>query len=431
MTESAYSMFSNFQSIVMKAVKAFLSKPRGEESNRLITTTLRIPGEIKEFYECLAEAEMSSLNTAIVSTLVKVKDYTLDEYQNKHLMIKDAFNYQIDSVLKIIETQRIEINDLTALLSWASGKKISRSEVSNKENLIDLIDKEAQLKLCNAFGYQYDWLKDNSCPINYWLANEVGHWYKNINRFIKSILLKFSLDETVDEFELSFLCSDKNVVRNILSKNFPSDEERITPIIIADRTINGVKTKTYHCLQSENINYEKCRSHFIVLINLLMVLVKCRIVDYPKGIFVPPQQHDMLLDGKLHVSHLFKAKTITNDFLLDNLEGIQEHQVPENSKSSTSIPNAYHALDTSILDNILNLASKEELSVLVTDELISKLNITKVRLIKYLNLLSKVDFEKTPIFNLDNNQSIVIDLEKFRAISLLSSKCKVLYTAFG
>lgn len=92
----ARNLFSNFQSTIFRAVKAFLQKNKGAEADKSITTTLRIPGEIKEFYECIAEAEMTSINTAIVY-INQGKEHTINEYQRSYTKINDTYDYQINS----------------------------------------------------------------------------------------------------------------------------------------------------------------------------------------------------------------------------------------------------------------------------------------------------------------------------------------------
>ncbi len=108
-----HNLFSNFQSTIFRAVKSFVQKNTEGKTDKSITTTLRIPEEIKEFYECIAVAEMTSINTAIVSTLSKVKEQTINEYQKSYTKINDTYDYQINSFLKIMDNQKIDYNDLS------------------------------------------------------------------------------------------------------------------------------------------------------------------------------------------------------------------------------------------------------------------------------------------------------------------------------
>ncbi len=79
MQKIPYSLF-NFHSTTVKAVKVFLSSKK-KESSKLLVTSLRISAETKYFFECLADAEGISLNSALINTLGKVKDQTIHQYR--------------------------------------------------------------------------------------------------------------------------------------------------------------------------------------------------------------------------------------------------------------------------------------------------------------------------------------------------------------
>jgi len=430
----AHNLFSNFQSTVFRAVKAFLQKNKEGETDKSITTTLRIPGEIKGFYECIAEAEMTSINTAIVSTLSKVKDQTINEYQKSYTKINDTYDYQINSFLKIIDDQKIDYNDLCLLLEWITDAKINRTDITNKEKLINIIDKNAQLKTCQIFGYGYDWLQNNKRSISYNWPKFQDRWYKSVELFVKDLVMNFYLDETVESFELSFLCCDKNVVRNIISGISPGTEEQITPIVIANRCINGIKTHTYHQFESNDINYEKCRNYFVVLIKLILELVKYRIIRFPNGYLVTPQQHDMIVDGSMHLAELFKNNQLSNNFYLDDLKDIEPPSLSADDKNKTNKPNIYHGLNCSVLRNILTWSDKNSPSIALTDDLASRCGLNKIALAKYLRLFDLNNAKPTTngVF-LDSGQQdiLMINLVRIRELQLELQNCKNLDTAFG
>lgn len=425
----AHNLFSNFQSTIFRAVRAFL-KHKAVETDKSITTTLRIPGDIKEFYECIAEAEMTSINTAIVSTLSKVKDQTISEYQKSYTKINDTYDYQINSFLKIIDNQKIDYNDLCALLEWITGNKVSRIDITNKEKLVNLIDKKAQTETCRIFGYSYDWIGDNKRNISY--RSQRG-WYKNVQSFVRDLIINFYLDETVESFELSFLCCDRNVVNNIISGVNLSTEENITPIVIVNRCINDVKTSTFHQFESNNINYEKCRKHFIVLINMILMLVKYRIINFPNGYLVTPQQHDLILDGSMHLAELFNKKQLSNGFNLDDLQDIEPSSLSADDSRKTKKPTIYHCLNWSVLDNILAW-SNDSPSIALTNELASRCHMNKIALAKYLRLFTLTDanFATNDIFlPSEENATLVINLVKIRELRSDLQNCKILDTSFG
>lgn len=429
-----HGLFSNFQSTVFRAVKTFLQKNKGEEADKSITTSLRIPGEIKEFYECIAEAEMTSINTAIVSTLSKVKDQTISEYQKSYSSINDAYDYQINSFFKIIDDQKIDYNDLCMLLEWITGIKINRADITNKEILVNLIDKNAQLKTCKIFGYSYDWLQDNKCSISYKWPKSQDRWYKNVQPFIRDLIINFYLDETVESFGLSFLCCDTNVVNNIISNISPGTNESITPIAIAERCINGVKTRTYHRFESGNINYEKCRHHFIVLIKMILVLVKSNIISFPNGYVIAPEEHDMILDGSKHLAELFNNNYLRNDFYLDDLEDIEIDSISADDSHRTSKPNIYHGLNCSLLSDILIWADKNSPSMILTDDLASRYGMNKMALAKYLRLFDMNNDKPASngvFLSPEKNDVLIINLVRIREIQSELRECKTLDTAFG
>lgn len=432
--EIAYNLFSNFNSTVFKAVKAFLQKNNSEGTDKSITTTLRIPGEIKEFYECIAEAEMTSINTAIVSTLGKVKAQTINEYQKSYTKINDKFDYQINSFLKIIDDQNIDYNDLCTLLEWLTDTKISRNEITNKERLVNIINKEAQVKTCQIFGYSYDWLQDNKRSISYEWPSFQDRWYKNVIEFVRNLIKNFYLDETVESFQLSFLCCDKNLINNISSEKYTGTSESITPFVIANRRIQGIETITYHRLESNDINYEKCRKHFIVLIKMIFVLVNYGIISFPNGYLVPPQQHDMILDGSMHLAELFKNNQLYNGLCLDDLTDLEPHSFSFNDKNATNKPNLYHCLDFSVLHNILNWSEVNSQSTILTDNLASKCGMNKIALAKYLRLfdMNNLNLSKNKVFLYSKQEEpLIINLVRIKELQIEHQNCKWLDTSFG
>lgn len=430
--EIAHNLFSNFQSTVYKAVKAFLQKNKREEIGKQITTSLRIPSEIKEFYECLSEAEMTSFNTVIVNTLSKVKDYTVTEYQKSYTKINDAYDYQINSFLKIIDDSKIDYNDLCALFEWITGNKVTRADVTNKEKLINIIDKNAQLKFCKVFGYNYQWIQDNKRCIYYQGSVVQYRWYKNVPSFIQDLIIDFYLDETVESFELSFLCCDRNIVTNIISRVIPMEEESITPIVIANRSINGIKLRTYHRFESNNINYEKCRNHFVVLIKMIFMLRRHAVIDFPCGYLVTPQQHDMIRDGSMHLVELFNKNYLSNEIYLDDLEDIKLYSFLPDDNNKTDTPNIYHSLNWLVLHKILDWSDKNSSSIVLTDELASKVDMGKAALTKYLMLFDKNKPSSNGIFILsEDKNTVIINLDRLRELQSEFKNCLVLDTSFG
>lgn len=82
-------------------------------------------------------------------------------------------------------------NDLCSLLEWITGSKISRTDITNKEKLINIIDKKAQLETCQIFGYSYDWLQDNKRFISYTWPNFQDRWYKHVQPFVRDLIINF------------------------------------------------------------------------------------------------------------------------------------------------------------------------------------------------------------------------------------------------
>lgn len=426
-----YNLFSNFQSTVFRAVRAFLEKNKLADKNKSITSTLRIPEEIKEFYECIAEAEMTSINTAIVNTLSKVKYQTIDEYQKSYTKINDAYDYQINSFLKIIDDQKIDYNDLSALLEWVTGTKINRNDITDKERLINIIDKNAQITICRTFGYSYHWLQNNDRSIYYEWPGFKDRWYKNVQPFIRDLITNFYLDETVESFGLSFLCCDIDIVNNIISGITPKTDEMITPIVIANRCINGVKTRTFHRLESNNINYQKCRNHFIVLIKMIFVLVKHKVLSFPNGYLVTPQQHDTVLDGSTHLSELFNNTHLSNDFYL---EDIVSGFTPDDDKNYTDKPDIFHCLNQHFISDILSGANTDKRLIELTDELASKCSMNKTALAKYLRLFELNNHSQTKssvFFPSERKDCLILNLARIRELQSELQNCKSLNTNFG
>lgn len=386
MQESPYNLFNNFQSTLLKAVKLFLSEKRNS-SDKLIATSLRIPNEIKEFYDCIASADSTSLNTAILNTLTKVKDHTIREYQDTHSKINDIFYYQLESLLKIIDTHQIDYNDLCALLEWATEVKVSRACLVNKEKLVQIIDKKSQLKLCQMFGFSYDWVQDNNQIISYRENSHNYYWHRNVKGFIHGVIHSFYLDDTVQSFELSFLCCDRNLIKNILSGINPEKRELITPIVIANRRIHGVNIRTYHRFQSEDINYEECRKYFIALIKLIFMLKRHEIIDYPSGYVLTQQQNDIVLNEKIPLVTLFNTTHLPNALHLESLT-TTELAEQSNDLLYTDKPHIYHVLNASLLKKISQLAKTAD-TIELTSELASQVDLSQPSLEKYLQLFDK------------------------------------------
>lgn len=426
--EQANNLFSNFQSTVFRAIKTFLQRCN-DEPEKQITTSLRIPNEIKNFYDCLAEAESTSFNTAIVNTLSKVKDCTINEYEKSFTKINDVYDYQINSIFKILDDSKIDYNDLCVLLSWIISLKVSRIEIANKERLINIVDKEAQLKLCKIFGYNYNWIQNNEKNIFYNWSTSENRWYKNVLTFVKNLIANFYLDETVKSFEVSFLCCDRNLVKNILSGSLPQQEESITPIVIAEREINGLSFKTYHKFESNNINYERCRSHFVVLIKLLLMLNKQRVVNFPSCYIIGPQAHDMVRDGNTHLSHLFNNTYLSSNSHLEDLNDLEPYSFSSDIARKTTKPNILHIADIAIMDNILDSSENNSASIALTDDLAKKCGMTKNALVKYLRLCNLDDYPNNIVSA--SNDGLSLNLAKIRELNMRIVENKLLDTSFG
>lgn len=213
---------------------------------------------------------------------------------------------------------------------------------------------------------------------------------QNVQTFVRNLIMNFYLDETVTSFNLSFLCCDGGVVKNILSRVAIEGSENITPVVIANRIINGVNTTTYHRFESGNINYEKCRNHFVVLAKMIMMLTRHGIVDYPNGYLITPEKHDRITDGTMHPSELFNTTRLSNSFYVEDLEEFKLIPRLPNS-SDTDRPNIYHALDPTILNKILTYSEKEGAHAVLTDYLASKVNMSKKAMVRYLKLFTLFD----------------------------------------
>lgn len=428
------NLFSNFQSKIFNTVRNFLDKDKNIDSNKPVATSLRIPNELKDFYECLAEAEMTSMNTAIINTLSKVKDQTISEYKKTYSKINDIYDYQVNSFLKIIDSHKVDYNDLIPLLSFLTGEEISRTKLTNKEQLVNLLSKSSQLKLSKLFGYNYDWLQDNASPIYYKWQKFEDRWYKNVTSFTMDIIKNFYLDSTVKNIRFSILCSDANMVKNLISGITPNKNEPITPFIEASRDINGVQVITYHRFESENINYEKCRKHFVILNKMMFMLKSYRIIDFPNGYIVSPQKHDMIRDGSMHLADLFKNTSRSNDLCLDDLLELTPRSLSSDKDDQTIKPNLYHALDCSVIHDLITWTNRDEDSAILTDELLSRCGMSTKELIKYLNLFALNTLSSTgnPIFLHSNeDEKRVLNLNRIREIANEMKSTKLLDTAFG
>ena len=436
MSNLSVSLFSNFHVNLLNAIKKFLASNSIDSiesaDEKLIATSLRVPSDVKDFFECIAESEKQSFNTVIISTLEKVKEQTINEYQQANIRIKSVLEYQVNSVLKIIDTHKIDYNDLCALLAWVTNKKVSIADITDKEILINLMDKEAQLKFCRLFGYGYHWLKNNSDTIYYkWNTFEYT-WYKHVVCFVKHLILNFYLDETVQSFNVSFLCSDRDVIKNIICGVTPEITEEITPIVIANRCINGINTQTYHQFESGSINYDKCRQYFVVLIKIIMMLVREGIMQYPNGYFVTQQQHEMILRGKMHPSELFSRGSLSNAFNVDDLEDYKTRSKSPDEEKKTNIPHIYHLIDQEMLYDIL-IRLEHSNSTVLCDDLAARFDMTSKALEKYLRL-ADIDYrsgnEKDRVLTYAENDKILINAARLKEIYTSVKEYKRLDTSF-
>ena len=430
MFNESISLFNYFQNNLMEGVKLFLSQKK-DNGDKLVPISLRIHADVKNFFECVAETSGQSFNGVIQTLLENVKNQTIaTEYEQPAEKIKRAFDYQINSLLnawmQVTHTcNNLNYNDLASLLGWLNNKTVEREDLIHADNLIQLFNKEAQKKFCQTFGYGYLWLQDNSQPIHERSETTKYRWYKNIILFVRGLIKRFYLDETVESFDLSFLCCDREVVNHIKNNTNIERPERITPFVIAHRKINGIEVTSYHLFETNDINYEKCRQYLIALIKIIMYLVNEKIMRYPNGYTITPEEHDKILNGQKHLSDYFQRRVHSYNYHIEDLADIKETRL---SEKETDNPHFYNILNSSELFNVFESTEQKDKAP-ITEKMASKFGMTPKILEKYLWLYENNTLSGHLLETTDGLTSV--NLKKLKLIQSEINKCPNFNTSFG
>lgn len=97
---------------------------------------------------------------------------------------------------------------------------------------------------------------------------------------------------------------------------------------------------------------------------MILVLVKHHIIT-SNGYTVTPQQHDMILDGSMHLAELFNNNLFSNNFCLDDLEDIEIRSLSITDNHKTNKPTIYHGLNCSVIHDILTWTDTASPSVIL------------------------------------------------------------------
>jgi|GEM_PF-2767488 len=387
-----YNLYTNFQPLLKNAIKKFLSTNDNFDSDKTITTSLRLSSDLKQFYENLAEAESTSLNTAIINTLSKVKECTISHYKYTYDSVEDLHLTQVNSLINIIETSNVDLNDLDNLFEWLNGRKPEREELIDKRAISKLFNKDAQKNLCTTFGYNYSWLSNNQHRINE--INTDFRWYKNVRGCISKIIFNYYLNSPVSSLNLGFIVSDMHSIKNIYVNKFSETPNYVTPFLMVNRNINGIHVRTYHSFESNDINYERCRNYFIMLVKMSLVLQNAKVLNDVFGYLIPHETHDKIKTGHIHLSEVCVNKeNILHEFYFDDFEEMTPISFPNDNENKTTVPNIFNMLDIGIIDTLAHHAKNEkgpdDTYLKITDTRIFLNRIKIEQISKYLNLYGK------------------------------------------
>ena len=181
-----------------------------------IPMTIRISNKLKYFYECLAEAQSSSLQSSIINTLQRVKEDSTARFFIENSTLNLFLEHQLKRFFIILKNNPFDLNNIEYLLSFITQKKIDKQQLLNKESLYSLLDKKSLQKITQLFGYNYAWISGESNDMHYSQFSDFENtWYNNPTHFLRSIIQHYVSDVTAERTQLIFLCNDMNVVKNI------------------------------------------------------------------------------------------------------------------------------------------------------------------------------------------------------------------------
>ena len=330
-----------------KAIEAFKKDQYSYDLENISPMTLRMPANIKYFYECLAEHNAKSLQAAILGVLTSFKESAIDNYNQDNHPLSSLYNYQVESFFIMLESQAIDYNDIDTLFSELENRQITKDFLCKKENIISLLNKNNLINLSMIFGYAYEWFSDRSKSIN--LRVDHSRWYKMTITFVNAIIDKYVIQNNTLNTSISFLTNDKELSRNIASTIVPKHESTIIPVIELTKKINNIIFTTYHVMDSGDINYLKCRKHLIELLKQLRVLHDLDIVELSNCYLV---ENDMLKDiasGVTHPSTFYKnmiRATIEDFVMIEDL--------------AINNPVVTQIISTSFLSTLATFPEKEE-----------------------------------------------------------------------
>lgn len=422
MSKIHLNLFNVMQKNLIDCVNEYLSSEYTEEDNKPTPVSLRLPKNLKDFFEFLAEKTNNSFGGIVANILEKAKEETIAKYKETIVAIEDKFESQLKNFLQIMSDHGIDHNDIPALLSGITGMEIKRSDLINQKKFINILTKENQHKICKLFNYSYAWFNNDLLSYGEY-SYSMNFDNDGIHKFINLLIATFYFDETTTSCSVNFFVANKDIVNNIKENNYPNTIERVVIYIEAERNINNVKFSTYHHCGSIDINQENSRKKLIQLVKTLIMLSKPshNIVTYPNAFLLSKSEVIKIMKNEVAISSLFNGKRPEFFDYMNDLEDIDTSSTL--SENETDTPMLEHFLRKDVLSKILSYAEEKKLDtqISVDEELSTTMGMSQKNLIKYLCLYTCRGKNKNMLtYDDDKNCHIAINIVK-ENLALLES----------
>lgn len=293
---------------INQAVIDFEQNHNPSTASGITPMTLRMPDELKRFYECLASSESTSLQAVMIGTLKLVFKNSVEQANIENPDI--FFKRQIDRFLTILKDNSFDLNDLPELLSFITKKKIDRKSLYTEPfKIYSLMNKSHLMQFAQLFGYGYPWLAGqvddcHDSQFNYFEET----WYHDITAFLRRMIQHYRQDSSATKLRLIFLCNDLAVDAHIIQDKSVTAEYALMPVLHIERQCNDINFSTYHALSANSISHLERRHNFVKLINALQSLQRAAIIQPTILYYLPTPELRAVIDGLSHVCTLFHSK---------------------------------------------------------------------------------------------------------------------------
>lgn len=319
-----------------------------------IATTIRLPADVKNYYERMALHSRSTTQSVMLQVLGGVMEGHIGNQASTHARIL------ADRFFAIFSSHGIKIHDIPKFLN---NFNITIADLTDDSKVVQLLNNEMIDFLAVTFNLNKNWIMDGSSS-----SHTSFHCYKALNTWLSL------LQHTEKPIKLKVFF-DQDILKNPKIGNVPSHNDRhVKFVLTVEEEINGVKYQKPYQTEALNWDYQKANNHIYGLIEGMNISQQYseRTIQKFAGNFKETMEQDFVMhvlddfkcsDTSFKYSDIasLKARSSKNDFNeMDNVLNTVKEREKAYFKQNGDKVFDYHSIER----DLETLRNKEFKSVL-------------------------------------------------------------------